>query len=77
MEAGRGGWYDGQTDLADRQGGADIDMLLGEICRMGYRVLNDRGETACAGENRSLYIAPEGARIVLRSDGIATGHIDQ
>lgn len=57
--------------------GADIDMLLGEMRRMGYRVLNDRGETACAGENRSLYIAPEGARIVLRSDEIGAGYVDQ
>lgn len=57
--------------------GADIDMLLDELRRMGYRVLNDRGEPARAGEIHGLYIAPEGARIELRSDDGGAGYIDQ
>jgi len=57
--------------------GAGIDMLLEEIRWMGYRVLNERGEAARAGETHGLYIAPEGARIELRSDECGAGYIDQ
>ena len=57
--------------------GADIDMLLEEIRRMGYRVLNECGEAARAGEIHGLYIAPEGARVTLRSDECGAGYIDQ
>lgn len=57
--------------------GTDADMLLDELRRMGYRVLNDRGEPPRAGDSHRLYIAPEDARIELRSDDCGAGYIDQ